>query len=188
MMDSEDLSGTSVLYVAPIPTLLSQSLCRAMRQVLLDDQMAPIWSRRAREVMTRLREEHAFLHDAPAPLVSEADRTRWWTFGGGRVNTLLAALLQPHLGERVTANNLAIQFTGDAAQSDVAIRDAIRKLEEPGAITHGTARALLPESALSRLSKFQPCLPDEVVEELAVRKQLDVEGARALVCDSRRVH
>ena len=167
------------------PTLLSQALCRAMRRVLLDEEMVTTWSRRAREVMTSLREEHAFLHDAPAPLVADADRTHWWTFGGGKANTLLAALLQSHLGEKVTANNLAIQFTGGAAQSDVAIREAIRGLGEPGAISNATARALLPESALVRLSKFQPCLPDGVQEELAVRKALDVAGACALARDLR---
>ena len=43
------------------------------------------------------------------------------------------------------------------------------------------ARALLPENALMRLSKFQPCLPDGVQEELAVREQLDVKGARKVV-------
>ena len=163
------------------PVLLSQALCRAMREVLLDEEMAPTWSRRAQDVMTRLREDHAFVHDAPAPLVSETNCTRWWTFGGGRANTLLAALLQSRLGEKVTANNLAIQFTSDAAQSDVAIREGIQGLGEPGAISSATARALLPESALARLSKFQPCLPDSLQEELAVRKQLDVVGAQALL-------
>ena len=163
------------------PVLLSRALCRAMRRVLLDEEMAPAWSRRVREAMTRLREEYAFVHDAPAPLVDEGDCTRWWTFGGGRANTLLAALLQDRLGEKVSANNLAVQFTGDAALSDVGIRNAIRELGEPGAISYARARALLPESALARLSKFQPCFPDEVEEELAVRKQLDVEGAQALI-------
>jgi len=157
------------------PVLLSQALCQSILEVLVDGELDPWWSKRASDVIRRLREEHGFLHDVLAPLVAEGDKLRWWTFGGGRANTLLAALLRARLGEKVTANNLSVQFA-DAANSEVGIRQAIESLREPGAVSYEEGKHLLPESALSRLSKFQSCLPAEVELELAARRLLDVGG------------
>ena len=163
------------------PVLLSQALCRAIYEVLCDDTTDNAWSKRALDVVGRVREEHAFVHDGPAPIVSAADHTAWWTFGGGRANTLLSLLLQRELGEKVTANNLFIRFSGEAAKSEVAIRQAIAALAEPGAISYEAASTLLPESARSRLSKFQPCLPEGLELQLAARTLLDLDGARAVL-------
>lgn len=163
------------------PVLLSQALCRAMFEVLRDEGVDPSWSQRACEAIERVRQEHSFVHDGPAPLVNEPDSVRWWTFGGGRANTLLATLLQAILGEKVTANNHAIRFSGAAAQSDAAIRQAIDSLRVPGALSWELAGSLLPERATSHLSKFQPCMPETQELELAARTLLDVEGAQQVL-------
>jgi len=163
--------------------LLSQTLCRAMREILVDDKMDDAWSRRACEVIGTLRETYAFMRDKTMPLVPDNKRVRWWTFGGGRANSLLATLLQAKLGERVTADNLAVSFSKGAAESDSAIRTAIRDLREQEAISFETAKKWLPESATAGLSKFQPCLPSEIERDLAARKLLDVEGALTVIGD-----
>jgi len=163
------------------PMLLSRELCQAMREVLLDEQEDPWWSKRARKVVVELRESYAFLKDAPAPLVSEPDRVRWWTFAGGRANGLLALLLEAELGEKVTANNLCVTFAQQAACSDVAILQAIRGLGEPGRISWEVARQHASSAARGRVSKFQPCLPEELERDLLARSLLDVEGARMVV-------
>jgi len=160
------------------PKLLSRELCRAMHDVLIDDAMDESWSRRAQTTIQQLRDKYLFLHDAEAPLVSEPDAVRWWTFAGGRANSVISSLLQSALGDKVASNNLCVTITGDAAKSDVAIRRAIQALGEPEAITWEAARELLPASALGRLSKFQPCLPEDLVLDLAARSLLDVEGAK----------
>jgi hypothetical protein len=54
-------------------------------------------------------------------------------------------------------------------------------LREPDALTWERARELLPERAMNRLSKFQPCLPEEIELDLGARMLLDVDGARAVL-------
>ena len=55
---------------------------------------------------------------------------------------LLAALLQASLGEKVTTNNLAVQFSDDDALSDAGIRNTIRERRERRAEL--TAPVLMP--------------------------------------------
>ena len=163
------------------PRLLSYELCQAMREVLVGDEDNPCWSRRAREMLDGLRQEHAFLRDHPSPLVEEADRTKWWTFAGGKANNLLARVLEHELGETVRANNWNVTCTDSAAKSVVAIRDAITGLAEPDVLTWETARRFAAGCARERVSKFQPCLPERLELDLLAEVLTDLEGARAAV-------
>ena len=163
------------------PKLLSQALCRSMHAVLTDEGVDPAWSRRAAAVMERLREEHAFLHDEPTPVVAEPGGLRWWTHGGGRANALLALLLEVELGERVRANNVSVVFSDGAGKSEVGVRRAIAALGKEGAVSWEVAEGLVPEKGLGRLSKFGACLPEGVVRGLGVRGVLDVGGGRTVV-------
>ena len=52
-------------------------------------------------------------------------RCRWWTFGGGAGNRVLAGLLELELGERVASGNTFITFSNSAAESAIEIRQAI---------------------------------------------------------------
>lgn len=162
------------------PVLLSRALCQSMLAVLTDTEHDDRWSRRATQVVDELRDAYPFLAaDEPAPLVSEANRVRWWTFAGGRANNLLAALLTPVLGTKISANNLCVTFSEGAAASDVAIRDGIRGLR--GDVTWARARSVAPAAARGRLSKFQPCLPEELELDLLARNLMDVNGANLAV-------
>ena len=160
------------------PTLLSRALCQAMLAVLVSEEVRPWWSKRAAAAIQQLRSEHAFLQDEAAPLTDEPDGSiKWWTFAGGRGNRLLAAALQDVLGEKVTASNDVVRFTGAAGQSQVAVRAAIRDLAEGPALTWADAARWTDVSANARISKFQPCLPEEVELELVARELMSVEDA-----------
>ena len=163
------------------PRLLSYELCQAMREVLVGDEADPTWSRRAREMLDGLRQEHEFLRDHPSPLIEEADRTRWWTFAGGKANNLLARVLEHELGETVRANNWNVTFTDAAAKSVVAIRDAISGLADPEALTWETTRRFAAGCTRERVSKFQPCLPERLELDLLAEALTDLEGARRAV-------
>jgi len=163
------------------PLLLSRVLCQSIREVLVDERVDPWWSKRAAGMLVELRETYDFLVDADAPLVSEADKVRWWTCAGGRGNALLAALLETELGEKVTANNLCVTFSKDAALSDVAIQQALRGLRAPDRLTWAVARAHVSSEARGRVSKFQPCLPEALEQDLLAMSLLDVEAARRAV-------
>lgn len=163
------------------PRFLSWEVCQAMRDVLLGDEYDTCWSSRARVVIDGLRAEHHFLGESVAPLVEEKDRTTWWTFAGGRANNLLARLLEVDLGPKVIVGNIYIAFSEDASNSIVAIRQAIAALAEPGRITADAARVAAAASARSRVSKFQPCLPERLELDLLAEALVDVEGAREIV-------
>lgn len=161
------------------PRLLGRELCQAMRAVLIDDAEDPWWSRRARELMHGLREQYAFLADAPAPFVEERDKVTWWTFAGGKANNLLARLLEEKLGDAVRPSNRTITFVKDAAKSRVGIDQAIAELAEPGAIGPDAVRRVASSFTRRRVSKFQPCLSERLELDLVASTLVDFEGARA---------
>lgn len=168
------------------PTLLSRALCRAMRDVLAADDERPWWSKRASVAITGLRESYRFLRDENMPLTHEPDgAVKWWTFAGGRGNRLLAAALQARLGEKVTAGNDAVRISGEAARSEVAIRQTLAELAEGPALTWTDAAAWTDANTNARVSKFQPCLPEQVEQELVARELMDVGDAMATLRDWR---
>lgn len=160
------------------PVLLSRELCTSMRDVLVTDTVDPWWTKRATAALTELREANAYLADEPAPLVRDGDTVRWETWAGGRANGLLAALLQAELGDRVSAENRQVRMTGHAADSDVAIRKALRALRD-GELDVSRAMPYVAERARTRLSKFQPCLPEDVELSWLATRLFDLDGARA---------
>ncbi len=159
------------------PTFLGYSLVQAMREVLVSDDIDPWWSRRATEVLTRLRDGKRFLRDEPSPITDEGDGLTWWTYAGGRANLLLARLLEEELGGRCVVRNTSISCKEGAGQSLLALRDAIRRLASAGRPWPEDALRLAGVCAgRTRLSKFQPCLPEGLLEEL-LTGAVDREGA-----------
>jgi ATP-dependent helicase Lhr and Lhr-like helicase len=163
------------------PRFLGYALCKSMRRVLVSDAEDPAWSQRARRTMTTLRAEYAFLDAAGAPLLESGDQIEWWTFGGGGANLLLARMLEAELGEKVTSGNTSIRFKEKAGESVVAVRQAIDAIAERGGPTEGDAARLAIGATRGRLSKFDACLPEEMLGRLIVEAVLDVAGARGSV-------
>jgi len=164
------------------PRFLGYALCQAMRRVLVGDVEDPAWSRRARETIKTLRAEHAFLHDEAAPILEASDHLEWWTFAGGGANLLLARMLEAELGEKVTSGNTSIRFKEKAGESVVAVRQVIAKIAERQGPTAEDAARFAVGASKGRLSKFDRCLPEDLLGRLIVEGVLDVEAARAVVC------
>lgn len=163
------------------PVSLGRPLCQAMRRVLSGAGVDPSWSKRATTALQVQRETHAFLDGDLLPLDRAEDgRVRWWTFGGGAGNRVLAGLLEQALGTRVSPGNSVITFMDGAAESEVAIRQAIDALAERGPITWADATRLVDPGQRSRLSKFQPCLPPEIEHGFVARETMSVADANAI--------
>ena len=163
------------------PRFLSFEICQAMRSVLLEDIEYEWLSKRARAVLVEIRSGYEFLRQLEVPLTPEGNRMVLWTFAGGRANTLLAHLLQDDLGSRVTANNLKITFSEEAGLSDAAILRALRSLGELSVMQlMERARTMVPVTH-ARLSKFQACLPPELVARLYSKTSLDPDGAFSIL-------
>lgn len=163
------------------PRFLGYELCQASRRVLLGEVEDPAWSARARRVLETSRAEYAFLQDSPAPILESQDGLEWWTFAGGGANLLLARMLEAELGSKVTSNNQSIRFKDKAGESGVALREALEVLRTRSApTTEDCARFAMGEQP-KRFSKFDPCLPEDLLAKLVVESSLDVPSARRVL-------
>ncbi len=155
------------------PAFLSRELCGAMREVLLDVDAAPEWSKRAQNQMEAVRKTRLHQADSDGQLLHETDGLSLWTFTGGRANHVVAKVLQGLIGEKVTADNLRIRFKGGAADVE-KIQVAMALLAEEHRPNREDALRVVGEIAKSKLSKFQPCLPPEQEAEVLVGRLVEL--------------
>ncbi len=165
------------------PRFLSYELCQASRRVLLGEVDDPAWSARARRVLETARAEYAFLQDSPAPILEASDKLEWWTFAGGGANLLLARMLEAELGAKVTSNNHSVRFKDKAGESVVALRQALERLKERSAPTAEDCAKFALGGEKKRFSKFDPCLPEDLLGRLVVETSLDVDSTRKILLD-----
>jgi ATP-dependent helicase Lhr and Lhr-like helicase len=102
-------------------------------------------------------------------------------FGGG--NRVLAGILEKELGERVSPGNTFITFSSGAAESAVAIRQAIAALAARAPLAWSEATRLVDPGQRSRVSKFQPCLPPDIEHGLIARETMSVDDANATLAE-----
>jgi ATP-dependent Lhr-like helicase len=156
------------------PRFLARRLCEELRRTLLDSSEDELWTARAREALKAERAAHDFLDGDAMPVVETTTETTWYTYLGGKANNLLAQLLQERLGSQVVPSNVSIKLRGDAARSVVAIRDATRELLAPDGVTEADAMRLAASCARGQLSKFQPCLPEELELRFLARRLVEL--------------
>ncbi|MBL9101048.1 MAG: DEAD/DEAH box helicase [Myxococcales bacterium] len=142
------------------PRPLSAALCQAMRDVLCADSEPSPWSSRARKILGEQRALHAFLHDNPSPMIREGAELCWWNFAGGRMNLLLARMLEKELGGKVVARDVSLTLKQEAAASSLVVRDTLSRWAADQRPTAADAQEYAGVAIHSRLSKFEPCLPD----------------------------
>lgn len=162
------------------PQYLDHALCQSIREVLVADTVVPTWSARAQKVIAEQRQMHLFLRDSPQPFVRDSVGLTWWTFAGGRANLLLARMLESELGGSVIARDSSLTMKAEAAASEFSVRQHLEHLAEHERPNMADARHHTNPSA-SRLSKFEPCLPQELLADLEARETLDWRGAALTV-------
>ena len=163
------------------PSFLSYALSQAMREILVGDGEAPYWSVRAREVIASLRSEHTFLKQSASPILDERDGMTWWNYAGGQANVLLARMIEAELGGRCVVRNSSVTWKDAPTPSVIALRDTLRAFHRDGRPADEDARRFAQACAGKlRLSKFQPCMPETLLNEF-LASRLDVEGARSVL-------
>jgi ATP-dependent Lhr-like helicase len=162
------------------PRQLSFELCQAMRRVLVDEEVDARWSQRARKIVRGLRADHEFLREGDGFVAGRTEIT-WHNFAGGAANVLLARLLERVLGGHVISRNTSLTFTGDAGKSMVGVWHAFEKLRDSNRPTWRDALRFAPDLTQSRLSKFLPCIPDDLARQFLVEKLVDLATARQLL-------
>lgn len=159
------------------PQYLSYELCQAMREILIDDEVDPAWSKRLSEEITTMRYEHAFLREARSPMMMQAQELTWWTWAGGRANLILGQLIEREFGGRVVVRNESLTCKNGSCQSIAALEMWVREAREKRWPSESDVLRLAPGAVKFQVSKFQPCLPDAIEDKL-LSMAVDAEGAR----------
>jgi ATP-dependent Lhr-like helicase len=138
---------------------LAYELCQAVLQVLAGSVPAVSMSRRAIAEREAVLSEYEWADAEKTTVVSDEGRTSWWTFGGGVLNSAMAARLQQQVGA-VQYDNFALHFKGQQAIDDVL--DSIREMLEDGEeeITPPVTDEVREDY------KFGECVPDSLLETM----------------------
>ena len=163
---------------------LSYALTDAMRRVALGANMpGTSLTRRATQQLAVLREEIAFTVDPTHSLVLPHDsgQARWWTWAGGRANSVLAAALSavdPSLVDPLERfDNRYVKLRGDATAG--AVRAAVVLARERFGPDLVGAEPIMSEEALKAL-KFAELLPPELASSTLGSRAIDTAGAALL--------
>jgi ATP-dependent Lhr-like helicase len=156
---------------------LSYRVCQSIRRLLAGDTDQPIWSQRATAQVNELRIECPWATPGVTSLVwHPSGEVRWWTFGGGVANTLLADHLRPKAEVRV--DNLSLRFPASVKLNEV---EALVETLSAGQIDPIPA-----EDAMNGM-KFSECLPPHLAAEVFCARFNDAEAVRRIVGEPRRV-
>ncbi len=156
---------------------LSYRVCQSVRRLLATDSIRPIWSQRAVAQMNEIRLEYRWLSVGGTSIVQQASgAVRWWTFGGGVANRLLADHLRPETEIRV--DNLSIRFTSSIKLSQIEglIEGLSAKRIEP-----------VPDEDAIESMKFSECLPPQIAAEVFCARFNDAEAVGRILAEPRRV-
>jgi ATP-dependent Lhr-like helicase len=165
------------------PRFLSYELCQAMKRILLSESDDPAWSARTRNVIAGLRSQHSFLTAEGTTLLEGTTECTWQTFAGGAANNLLARLLEAELGPRCTARNTSIVLKEDAAKSAAAIRAVVARFHEQSRPDAADVARVVDPKTSARISKFEPCLPEALLQNLVSSALFDLDAARRVVAE-----
>jgi ATP-dependent Lhr-like helicase len=156
---------------------LSHRVCQRIRRLLADDAEQPIWSQRATAQINEIRTEYPWASAEATSIVRHpSGEVRWWTFGGGVANTLLADHLRPKAEVRV--DNLSLRFTTSMKLNEVE--------ELIGTLSADRIEPVPAEDAIEGM-KFSECLPPPVAAEVFSARFNDAEAVRTILDEPRRV-
>lgn len=162
---------------------LSYDLCQAMRRVLLSDEVSDVWTPAAAQDLASQRAEHDFLRDQPSPFTESSDEVTWHNYAGGAANLLLAQILESELGGKIVARNSSLTLKGNAGRSAAAVGESLESLHAANRPHEQDALRFAEGAKRGRLSKFEPCLPDGMLQRFYARTVLDLEGAQRAIRD-----
>ncbi len=156
---------------------LSYRVCQRIRGVLAEDANQPIWSQRATAQLNEIRKQYPWVSSEATSLVRHANgEVRWWTFGGGIANTLLADHMRPRT--EVRADNMSLRFTPSMKLTEVEALIA--------ALSTDRIEPVPAEDAVEGL-KFSECLPPYMADAVFCARFNDPEAVRKVVGEPTRV-
>lgn len=160
------------------PKFLSQTLCGEMKRTLADPVLPRSLSDVARAELEQLQTGYAGMVDEGASVLEErSDGLTWHTFAGGAINRVLAVALETSTGTKWTTGNLSLRCKEPIGAASA--RNVIERWQPPDLVSAGEAIAADRDGP--SLSKFEPCLPSELLAELRAARLIDVAGTLAFI-------
>lgn len=157
--------------------MLSYLLCQSIRRILAEDQQATFWSSRAATAIEELRTEYSWASTEATSIVRHPNGdVRWWTFGGGIANTLLADHLRGQVDGR--SDNLSIKFPATSTLDSV--------LEWISSIVAEDVLPVPNPAAIGNM-KFTECLSPELAAEVFCARFNDIEAVKKIVREPKKV-
>jgi ATP-dependent Lhr-like helicase len=157
--------------------MLSYLLCQSIRRVLAADETATFWSSRATTALEELRAEYSWASSEATSIVRHPNgEVRWWTFGGGIANALLADYLRAQVDAR--GDNLAVKFPANLALDSVVELISAVVVEDVHPV---------PNAAAIENMKFTECLSPELAAEVFCARFNDAEVVKKIVREPRKV-
>jgi ATP-dependent Lhr-like helicase len=152
---------------------LSIDVCHAIRDVLAEPaDLDGAMTGRAVAKLGELRDEHSWVRASRTTLVrdDERNRSRWWTFGGGRANRAIAGTLDAAGVPTMSVDDLAIGIRTRANSSELMESSARAR----SFITPADPRR-------RRAVKFGSCLADGDIDRMLAARDQDVAGVNAVL-------
>jgi ATP-dependent Lhr-like helicase len=157
---------------------LRYELCQSIKNALASDNDRAVWSKRAAQKMTELRQAHSWLELGASHLVfTEGKPVRWWTFGGTAANAMLCEDLMVETGSPVSHDAFCLTF--DPCLSPENAKGAIDDLRRRG---KSQAFIKVDDKAIEGL-KFSACLPEAIARSVLQRRLVDDVGANKVLAE-----
>jgi len=157
---------------------ISYEMARAMRDVLLGDDVPATLTRRAVAALTDVRDEGiGWVHPGGTVISRSGDDIRWWTWAGFRTNATLRATLGGVADDKQSADDLSIRLRTD-----------LRPQTWSAAVSELRDRLCLPEiddRALAGL-KFSVALPRHLAVATLATRLADLDHAASVLAEPSR--
>ena len=160
----------------------SQTLCGEMKRTLADASVHPALTTIARAELEALRLAYdGMVGEGTSALESSVDGLSWHTFAGGAINRVLATALEQTTGRRWTSGNLSIRTRDPVGLAEASAAIGRWKSET----LQGAEDAIVADDRGPTLTKFEPCLPSQMLRELRAKILADPAGAKEFMEQNR---
>ena len=144
----------STKWVSP-GVAVNYEMCQSVLNVLTEDTNPVRLSQRARDQIEDLRNEYDWVETDATLIIHTGTTTQWWTFAGLHFNQAAASALQD-CADKVSANNLSVEFSGNNDPEN------IYRLITARIINNESTLAPPIDSDFIEELKFSECLPPKL--------------------------
>ena len=143
---------------------MSWNLSRSVHDLLTETTASNSWTTRTKSAMKSLREKYHFLNKDRDVFVidKEKNESRWYTFAGFMVNTVIADKLKKNLSKKVTANDFWIRIVDsvDIQKINLIYAETAKEI---------CSKFEIPNDYLENL-KFNEAIPSELGREILQKR------------------